>query len=177
MSPLTGVLAEAWDLYRRYAGHFLLIAFVIYLITAVLVALALKAVIGWWWADPAAALIMVPIIAKEGLEPTPEGGLRIGALVLMVWACPLAAADRAGWEAYAQRDFARARSAYLASARGGDPAPGRGGGRPRAVGRPDRHRRHRALREERRRVAGQRHSAAGTRPRDYRLSSARTRRT
>jgi hypothetical protein len=39
MSPLTGVLTEAWDLYRRFAGHFLLIAFVIYLITAVLVAL------------------------------------------------------------------------------------------------------------------------------------------
>jgi hypothetical protein len=39
MSPLTGVLREAWDLYRRFAGHFLLIAFVIYLITAVLVAL------------------------------------------------------------------------------------------------------------------------------------------
>ena len=39
MSPLTGVLGEAWDLYRRFAGHFLLIAFVIYLITAALVAL------------------------------------------------------------------------------------------------------------------------------------------
>ena len=39
MSPLTGVLAEAWELYRRFAGHFLLISFVIYLITAVLVAL------------------------------------------------------------------------------------------------------------------------------------------
>src|SRR5215468_6024070 len=39
MSPLTGVLTEAWDLYRRFAGHFLLIAFVIYLITSVLVAL------------------------------------------------------------------------------------------------------------------------------------------
>ena len=39
MSPLTGVLKEAWDLYRRFAGHFLLISFVIYLITAVLVAL------------------------------------------------------------------------------------------------------------------------------------------
>jgi len=23
---------------------------------------------GWWWADPVAALIMVPIIAREGLE-------------------------------------------------------------------------------------------------------------
>ena len=39
MSPLTGVMTEAWDLYRRFAGHFLLISFVIYVITAVLVAL------------------------------------------------------------------------------------------------------------------------------------------
>ena len=39
MSPLTGVLTEAWDLYRRFAGHFLLISFVIYVITAVLVGL------------------------------------------------------------------------------------------------------------------------------------------
>ena len=39
MSPLTGVLTEAWDLYRRFAGHFLLIAFVIYVVTAALVAL------------------------------------------------------------------------------------------------------------------------------------------
>jgi hypothetical protein len=39
MSPLTGVLTEAWYLYRRFAGHFLLIAFVIYLVTAVLTAL------------------------------------------------------------------------------------------------------------------------------------------
>jgi hypothetical protein len=39
MSPLTGVLKEAWNLYRRFAGHFLLISFVIYLITAVVVAL------------------------------------------------------------------------------------------------------------------------------------------
>ena len=39
MSPLTGVLTEAWALYRRYAGHFLLIAFVIYVITGIVVAL------------------------------------------------------------------------------------------------------------------------------------------
>jgi hypothetical protein len=39
MSPLTGVLTEAWALYRRFAGHFLLISFVIYVITAILVAL------------------------------------------------------------------------------------------------------------------------------------------
>ena len=30
--------------------------------------LLLNAFWGWWWADPAAALIMIPIIAKEGVE-------------------------------------------------------------------------------------------------------------
>jgi F0F1-type ATP synthase assembly protein I len=39
VSPLTGVLTEAWDLYRRFARHFLLISFVIYIITAAVVAL------------------------------------------------------------------------------------------------------------------------------------------
>jgi divalent metal cation (Fe/Co/Zn/Cd) transporter len=29
---------------------------------------ALNAFAGWWWADPVAALAMVPIIAREGLE-------------------------------------------------------------------------------------------------------------
>ncbi len=28
--------------------------------------LALNAVLGWWWADPVAALLMVPIIVREG---------------------------------------------------------------------------------------------------------------
>jgi hypothetical protein len=46
MSPLTGVLSEAWDLYRRFASHFLLIAFVIYVITALLVALLSLAGVG-----------------------------------------------------------------------------------------------------------------------------------
>jgi hypothetical protein len=23
---------------------------------------------GWWWADPFAALLMIPIISKEGIE-------------------------------------------------------------------------------------------------------------
>jgi hypothetical protein len=39
MSPLTGVLSEAWTLYKRYAAHFLLISFVIYLVVAVIVAI------------------------------------------------------------------------------------------------------------------------------------------
>jgi hypothetical protein len=47
MSPLSGVLTEAWALYRRYAAHFLVIAFVVYLIAAVLEALlTLAGVVG-----------------------------------------------------------------------------------------------------------------------------------
>ena len=39
MSPLSGVLGEAWALYRRYASHFLVISFAIYLVVAVVTAL------------------------------------------------------------------------------------------------------------------------------------------
>lgn len=39
-----------------------------YLSAILLVGLLLNALLGWWWADPVAALIMVPIIAKEGIE-------------------------------------------------------------------------------------------------------------
>lgn len=39
-----------------------------YLSAIVLGGLALNAAFGWWWADPLAALLMVPIIAKEGVE-------------------------------------------------------------------------------------------------------------
>ena len=39
-----------------------------YLSAILLAGLLLNALFGWWWADPLAALIMVPIIAKEGFE-------------------------------------------------------------------------------------------------------------
>ena len=39
-----------------------------YLSLIVLVGVLLNALFGWWWADPAAALAMVPIIAREGVE-------------------------------------------------------------------------------------------------------------
>jgi divalent metal cation (Fe/Co/Zn/Cd) transporter len=39
-----------------------------YLSAILLGGLLLNALVGWWWADPVAALIMVPIIAKEGIE-------------------------------------------------------------------------------------------------------------
>ena len=39
-----------------------------YLSAILLAGLGLNAVVGWWWADPLAALVMVPIIVKEGWE-------------------------------------------------------------------------------------------------------------
>jgi len=42
--------------------------FCTYLSAILLLGLLLNAFFGLWWADPAAALIMVPIIAKEGID-------------------------------------------------------------------------------------------------------------
>jgi divalent metal cation (Fe/Co/Zn/Cd) transporter len=39
-----------------------------YLSAILLLGLALNALFGWWWSDPVAALIMVPIIVREGFE-------------------------------------------------------------------------------------------------------------
>ena len=39
-----------------------------YLSAILLGGLILNAALGWWWADPVAGLVMVPIIAKEGVE-------------------------------------------------------------------------------------------------------------
>ncbi|OLD58169.1 MAG: hypothetical protein AUI33_17965 [Ignavibacteria bacterium 13_1_40CM_2_61_4] len=39
-----------------------------YLSAILLVGLALNALFGWWWADPVAALCMVPIVLREGVR-------------------------------------------------------------------------------------------------------------
>ncbi len=39
-----------------------------YLSAVLLGGLILNALFGWWWADPVAAVVMVPIIGKEGVE-------------------------------------------------------------------------------------------------------------
>lgn len=39
-----------------------------YLSLIALVGVGLNATLGWWWADPVAALVMVPIILKEGID-------------------------------------------------------------------------------------------------------------
>jgi divalent metal cation (Fe/Co/Zn/Cd) transporter len=42
--------------------------FCTYLSAILLGGLLLNAALGWWWADPVAALVMLPIIAKEGVD-------------------------------------------------------------------------------------------------------------
>jgi divalent metal cation (Fe/Co/Zn/Cd) transporter len=44
------------------------------LATAVLVGLLLNAVVGWWWADPAAAFVIVYYGAREGQHALREAG-------------------------------------------------------------------------------------------------------
>jgi divalent metal cation (Fe/Co/Zn/Cd) transporter len=39
-----------------------------YLSAALLIGLGANALLGWWWADPAVALVMVAVIAREGWE-------------------------------------------------------------------------------------------------------------
>jgi cation diffusion facilitator family transporter len=39
-----------------------------YLSLALLLGLALNAALGWWWADPAAALLMLPLVFREAWE-------------------------------------------------------------------------------------------------------------
>ena len=42
--------------------------FCFWLSAILLAGLLLNALLGWWWADPAAALLMVPLIAREGVQ-------------------------------------------------------------------------------------------------------------
>ncbi len=45
-----------------------------YLSFCLLLGLAAHAIRGWWWADPAAAALMVPWLVREGVETLEEGG-------------------------------------------------------------------------------------------------------
>ncbi len=45
-----------------------------YLSFALLLGLTAYATLGWWWADPVAALLMVPWLVKEGIEGFSEDG-------------------------------------------------------------------------------------------------------
>ncbi len=49
-----------------------------YLSFCLLLGLAANAIVGWWWADPVAALAMVPWLLKEGFEGFEEDGCGCG---------------------------------------------------------------------------------------------------
>lgn len=68
------ILARAKRRVARQIGSAALTAdatqtqFCTYLSAILLAGLGLNASLGWWWADPLAALVMVPIIFNEGVE-------------------------------------------------------------------------------------------------------------
>jgi hypothetical protein len=67
MSPLSGVLGEAWTYYKRFAAHFLVIAFVIYVIAGVIAALLGLAggfglFLGWIVSVVAAFLVQAALV-------------------------------------------------------------------------------------------------------------------
>jgi hypothetical protein len=65
MDPVSGVLGEAWKLYRGYAAHFLAIAFMIYFVAAILEAI-LAAFAGTIGAGIALIISLVAVFILEG---------------------------------------------------------------------------------------------------------------
>jgi divalent metal cation (Fe/Co/Zn/Cd) transporter len=43
-----------------------------WLSAAVVVGVGMNAALGWWWSDPVAALVMVPLLLREGREALEE---------------------------------------------------------------------------------------------------------
>ena len=67
MSPLSGVLGEAWTYYKRFAAHFLLIAFVIYVAAGIIAALlglagSVGLFLGWIVSVVAAFLVQAALV-------------------------------------------------------------------------------------------------------------------
>lgn len=58
MNPLTGVLSEAWTLYRRHAVHLLTLAFAVYVVASLIEAV-LAGLLGWFGALLAAIVSLV----------------------------------------------------------------------------------------------------------------------
>src|SRR3984885_16232006 len=76
MSPLSGVLGEAWSYYRRFAAHFLLIAFVIYVGAAIVAALlGLAGVIGLFlgWIINVVAPFLVQAALVKAVQDVRDG--------------------------------------------------------------------------------------------------------
>ena len=67
MSPLSGVLGEAWTYYKRFAAHFLVIAFVIYVAAGIVAALlglagSIGLFLGWIVSVVAAFLVQAALV-------------------------------------------------------------------------------------------------------------------
>ena len=58
MNPLSGVLSEAWTLYRRHAVHLLTIAFAVYVVASLIEAV-LAGLLGWFGALLAAIVSLI----------------------------------------------------------------------------------------------------------------------
>jgi len=52
----------------QYSGHHPGVRFTCFMLPILLIGLVLSALLGWWWADSLAGVIMAPIITKEGVE-------------------------------------------------------------------------------------------------------------
>jgi hypothetical protein len=100
MSPLSGVLGEAWGYYRRFAAHFLLIAFVIYVGAAIIAALlGLAGGIGLFlgWIINLIAAFLVQAALVKAVQDVRDGraDLNLGETVSAVvpYVLPVAAAS------------------------------------------------------------------------------------
>jgi hypothetical protein len=100
MSPLSGVLGEAWGFYRRFAAHFLLIAFVIYVGAAIVAALlGLAGGIGLFlgWIINLIAAFLVQAALVKAVQDVRDGrvDLNLGETVSAVlpYLLPVAAAS------------------------------------------------------------------------------------
>jgi hypothetical protein len=100
MSPLSGVLGEAWGYYRRFAAHFLLIAFVIYVGAAIIAALlGLAGGIGLFlgWIINLIAAFLVQAALVKAVQDVRDGrvDLNLGETVSAVlpYLLPVAAAS------------------------------------------------------------------------------------
>jgi hypothetical protein len=100
MSPLSGVLGEAWGYYRRFAAHFLLIAFVIYVGAAIIAALlglagGVGLFLGWLINLIAAFLVQAALV--KAVQDVRDGrvDLNLGETVSAVapYVLPVAAAS------------------------------------------------------------------------------------
>lgn len=100
MSPLSGVLGEAWSYYRRFAAHFLLIAFVIYVGAAIIAALlglagGVGLFLGWIITLIAAFLVQAALV--KAVQDVRDGrvDLNLGETVSAVvpYVLPVAAAS------------------------------------------------------------------------------------